>query len=153
GTTLVSAGALVVNGSQSTSAVTVNTGATLNGTGTTGPVTTSGTVSPGVGGPGILNTGNAVFSTGSTFMVALNGITAGTGYGQLNVTGTVALSGSPTLNVSVGFSSVVNDTFMIIVSTGNITGTFNGLADNSTFVASGMAFRIKYNTNNVVLTR
>ena len=64
GPTTVSAGTLLVNGSQPSSSVTVASGATLGGTGTTGPVTISGIVSPGVGGPGILHSGNATFNPG-----------------------------------------------------------------------------------------
>ena len=53
--------------------MTVASGANLGGTGTTGPVTVNGTISPGVGGPGQFHTGNAVFNGGSTFAVDLNG--------------------------------------------------------------------------------
>ncbi len=55
GSTTVNSGTLLVNGSQPGSAVFVHNGATLGGTGTVGPVTTTGgTVSPG-SSPGILN--------------------------------------------------------------------------------------------------
>jgi fibronectin-binding autotransporter adhesin len=73
GPTTVTAGTLLVNGSQSASSVTVASGAALGGTGTTGPVTVNGIVNPGVGGPGILHTGNATFNSGSTFAVDLRG--------------------------------------------------------------------------------
>ena len=49
----------------------------------------------------IFKTGNVAFSAGSTFTVALNGTTAGTGYDQLSVTGTVNLAGA-TLDDSAG---------------------------------------------------
>jgi autotransporter-associated beta strand protein len=164
GTTSVSSGILIVNGPQVTSPVTVSSGATLAGTGRVGTITTSGTVSPGPGAnqPGqffagdATHSGNTVFSTGSTFSAVLNGTTVGVGYSQLNVTGTVALSGSPTLNVTVGFPSSVGDVFVIITGTGALSGTFAGLADGAVFTASGMGFRINYNPssnpNSVVLT-
>ena len=39
---------------------------------------------------------------GSSLVVQLTGTTAGTGYSQLNVTGTANLSGNPTLTVTLG---------------------------------------------------
>src|SRR6266581_3626292 len=71
GTTTVSAETLVVNGSQSSSAVSLN-GGTLGGTGTVGAITSTtsgGTVSPGQGGPGILNSGSVNWSSGSPGLV------------------------------------------------------------------------------------
>ncbi len=105
GTTTVSAGTLLVDGSQPGSAVSVLSGSTLGGTGTVGPITTTGSV-VNPGDPlGVLNAqGNVSFDSASTFTVALNGATPGpTGYDQLNVTGAVNLGGS-TLNASLGFT-------------------------------------------------
>ena len=69
GTTTVSAGVLFVNGSI-TSNVTVNSGTTLGGSGTINSgnsltVNSGGTVAPG-NSPGILNSGNVAFASGST---------------------------------------------------------------------------------------
>jgi hypothetical protein len=147
----VTAGTLLVNGSQTTSSVTVASGATLGGTGTTGPVTVNGTLSPGVGAPGVLHTGNASFSAGSTFAVDLNGTTLGSGYDQLFAAGTVTLTG-PTLAVSVGFPSVTGNAYAIMQSTGAISGGFAGLAEGFTFVSGGRTFRINYTPNAVSLT-
>src|SRR5205814_1634079 len=57
GATTVSAGSLIVNGSISNSAVTVMGGALLGGSGTVGPLTTSGIIDPGAvsGAVGQLN--------------------------------------------------------------------------------------------------
>src|SRR5437773_2531106 len=103
GTTTVSAGTLLVNGSQSSSAVSLN-GGTLGGTGTVGAITSTGSggsVAPGVG-VGILASGNVNWSSGSPgFVVQLNGTTAGTGYDQLNVTVTNNGSGNATSVVVV----------------------------------------------------
>src|SRR5438067_1530478 len=57
GTTTMSAGTLLVNGAQPTSAASLN-GGTLGGTGTVGAISSTaggGSVSPGVAGPGTLN--------------------------------------------------------------------------------------------------
>ncbi len=105
GTTTVTAGTLLVNGSQSKSAVTVARGAILGGTnGTVDNVSVpGGTVSPGAAASsetGILNSGNVTFSSTAAFNVDLDGTTAGNGYDQLSATGTVALGNSTALNVS-----------------------------------------------------
>jgi autotransporter-associated beta strand protein len=151
GPTTVNAGTLLVNGSQPSSSMTVASGATLGGTGTTGPVTANGTVSPGVGGPGVLQSGNIAFNLGSTFAVDLDGTTAGSGYDELFATGPVTLAG-PTLAVSVGFASTTGNAFTILQTTGSVSGGFLGLADGSTFASGGRTFRINYTTNAVTLT-
>jgi autotransporter-associated beta strand protein len=151
GPTTVSAGTLLVNGSQSSSSGSVASGATLGGTGTIGAVTVNGTLSPGVGGPGVLHTGNATFNGSATFAVDLDGTTVGSGYDQLFATGTVTLSG-PTLAVSVGFPSAPGNMFAIIQSTGAISGGFSGLPDGFTFTSGGRTFRINYTANAVTLT-
>ncbi len=159
GTTTVSAETLVVNGSQSSSAVSLN-GGTLGGTGTVGAITSTtsgGTVSPGQGGPGILSSGNVNWSSGSPgLLVQLNGTAPGTGYDQLSVTGTVNLGGA-TLSGTLGFSPTSGTTFTIINNDGSdaVSGTFAGLPEGSTVVLSGQTFQISYvggTGNDVVLT-
>jgi autotransporter-associated beta strand protein len=154
GATTVMAGTLLVNGSQPGSNVMVASGATLGGSGTVGTITTAGTVSPGGSGTtGILQSGDTVFNAGSTFAVTLNGTTAGTGYDQLNVTGMVDLTASPTLTLTAGFSASTGDTFTILMSTAGIMGTFAGFANNSTITSGGQTFVVNYTNNAVTLTR
>jgi autotransporter-associated beta strand protein len=153
GLTKVMAGTLLVNGVQPSSNATINSGGTLGGSGTVGTITAAGTVSPGGPGPGILRGGNTLFNAGSALAVKLNGTTAGTGYDQLNVTGAVSLSGSPTLNVTAVPGLAVGSMFTIIASTDLVGGTFSGLPNNALLTAiSGQEFRINYNGNSVVLT-
>jgi hypothetical protein len=151
GTTTINAGTLLVDTPGSIGAVTVNTGGTLGGTGTVGTVTvpSGGTVSPG-DSPGTLNTADVSLATGAILHEELGGASAGQ-YDQLNVTGNVNLNSDSaagsTLNVSFvnGFTPTGHgQTFDIITYTGTETGTFNGLAEGSTFVASGYTFRINY---------
>jgi autotransporter-associated beta strand protein len=67
GATTVNAGFLLVNGTDASSAVTVNTGGSLGGTGTTGAVSVvSGEVQPGSASKGILTASSADFSGGSS---------------------------------------------------------------------------------------
>src|SRR5881296_1621716 len=158
GTTTVSAGSLLVNGSQGSSAVSLN-GGTLGGTGTVGAITSTGSggsVAPGVG-VGILASGNVNWSSGSPgFVVQLNGTTAGTGYDQLNVTGSVNLGGA-TLSGTLGFSPPNGTSFTIINNDGGdaVIGTFAGLPEGSTVVLSGQSLQISYvggTGNDVVLS-
>ncbi len=167
GTTTVQAGMLLVNGAQASSPVTIDSGATLGGTGTVGSITAAGgTLSPGDSAPGILTdsgtltldangTGNA-----SNFAVELNGTTAGTGYTQLQATGPITLTAA-NLNITLGssFVAAANQTFTILDNTGSsaINGTFSGLAQGSIVTVSGVSFEVGYaqtspTANNVVLT-
>jgi autotransporter-associated beta strand protein len=160
GVTEVTAGILDVEGSQPRSAVLVD-GGTLAGSGTVGllyPAAASAIVSPG-SGPGILTCSN--FNAGGsgpgTLQIELNGPTAGSGYDQLNVHGTVNLAGI-TLNASLNYSSSVGDQFVIISNDGSdaVTGTFIGLAQNAGLSIGGQSFLISYtggSGNDVVLTR
>jgi len=161
GLTTVSAGTLLVNGTQGSSAVSV-AGGTLGGSGTVGTITSTaagGGVSPGPGaGTGILNSGNVNLSAGGpTFSVQLNGATVGTQYDRLNVTGTVNLSNA-VLSGAVGFAATDGMTFIIVANDGGdaIVGTFSGLAEGATTIISGQAFKVSYiggTGNDVVLTR
>jgi uncharacterized repeat protein (TIGR01451 family) len=150
---------LLVNGSQSFSAVSLN-GGTLGGTGTVGAITSTtsgGTVSPGQGAPGILNSGSVNWTSGSpSFVAQLNGTAPGTGYDQLNVTGAVNLGGAA-LSATLGFSPPSGTTFTIINNDGSdaVIGTFAGLPEGSTVVLSGQTFKISYvggTGNDVILT-
>jgi autotransporter-associated beta strand protein len=153
GTTTVSSGSLLVNGSQPGSNVTVDTGATLGGSGTVGMITTNGIISPGGPGPGVLHSSDVTFNSGSSLVIGITGPMAGTDYSQLSVMGMVDLSGNPTLTVTLGnFAPAVGATFMPLTSTGSITGTFNGLANNSTLTVSNHNFRVNYQANDLLLT-
>ena len=173
GATIISAGTLLVDSSlAAASAASVSGGATLGGGTTSTPGTIGGTVSDagilspgqsfGSTGTGVLNTGNVTFNSGSAFDVDLNGTTAGSGYDQLNVIGTVGIATTgtiPTLNVSVatGFAPSVGNTFTIIHDTSTLTGTFGGLAQGAYFLAAtGQLFQISYTGgtgNDVVIIR
>jgi autotransporter-associated beta strand protein len=145
GNTIVNDGTLAVNGTASASAFTVNNGGTVIGTGTVGALTVAngGRIGPG-NSPGILNTGSINLQSGGILDIELNGATAGTGYDQLNVTGSVTLAGQ--LSVTMGFTPIENSLFFILLNDGSdvINGTFTGLANESVFKVSGQEFRISY---------
>ena len=156
-------GVLEVDGTLSTLYYYVYNYGTLQGTGTINsstqygePIYNYGTVTPGTASvTGILNTNNIDFGSGGNFNVLLNGTTAGTDYAQLDVTGSVSLDGN--LNVSLGYTPTVGDTYMIVRNDGTdaISGTFSGLSEGGQITVGGYLFQISYvggTGNDVVLT-
>ena len=149
-------GTLQVDGSlESGSAVTVPTGATLDGIGTISDsvnVQAGGQLAPGddVHDPGILNTASTTLATGANYDAYLNGTTAGTQYSQLNSTGTVNLAGAE-LNLPGNFASVGGDVFTVIRAA-SVTGTFNGLPQNAVIPFNGHGLRVSYTPSTVTLT-
>ena len=150
GTTLNGTATLTVNGSI-TGNLTVNAGATVKGSGTTGALTLAGGILAPGNSPGILNTG-ALSLGGGTLALELNGATAGTGYDQINVTGTVSLSANTAFTLTLGFTPAVNDIFVLINndSTDAIAGAgrlvFGGvtLNEGAIFDVGASSFRISY---------
>lgn len=148
-------GTLVVNGQAGD--VTVTSGNYLKGTGTVGQlsVASGGHVAPGLS-PGCLTSGNTTLD--GQFDVELGGVTECSGYDQLQVNGTVNISGA-TLDLSLynGFTPGVDDTFTILTndSTDSIVGNFTGLSEGSIASVDGYSFRVSYiggDGNDIVLT-
>lgn len=96
GPTQINEGTLNINGSiENSSLVTVNSGATLGGSGTVGPVTSSGTISPG-SGVGTLNiNGPLIMNAGSNVEIDLSPTDAD----LIAVAGTATFGGSVALNI------------------------------------------------------
>jgi fibronectin-binding autotransporter adhesin len=161
GTTLLSAGVLHVDGAQSQSPLSLN--GRLQGGGSVGNISYSSSaaavIAPGASS-GILTceglTGNV---NGRGFLdIELNGLVPGSQHDQLNVLGTVNLTGIA-LRANLGFASSPGDSFVIINNDKSdaVTGTFRGLAQNARLYIGGELFRINYaggvGANDVVLTR
>ncbi len=149
GTTNVNAGTLVINGNISTSTLTtVASGATIGGSGTVGALTVQagGFVNPG-NSPGILNTGN--YNQAGTLVAEITGLTAGTQHDQINVTGTVTLSGLLDIQASGGTYALDNMIFLILNDgIDAVNGTFFGLAQGATAATfGGFDWIISYEAN------
>ncbi|WPZ34021.1 DUF4347 domain-containing protein [Thalassobaculum sp. OXR-137] len=137
---------------------TVASGATLGGTSTFSTAVTvanGGTIAPG-NSPGIISTGNLTLASGSTATMEIDGNTAGTGYDQIKVTGTVTLSNA-TLNATLGYTPASGDVYTLIDNDGvdAVTGAFDGLAEGATLTIGGSTFQISYlggTGNDVTLT-
>ena len=154
GTTIVLEGALLVNGSTASSILAdVRAGATLGGSGTTGPVQIGGAakLAPGdtAGHTSVLSTGNLKFTDStSTYAVQIGGIVVGgngtTGYDQVGVTGSLALNGASLAGSLLGgFTPTPGDLFFLLNNDGidPVTGLFLQGA-NTTF--DGTTFDISY---------
>jgi autotransporter-associated beta strand protein len=150
GNTSVNAGTLIVNGSISTSIVNVASGATLGGIGTVGPLTiqSGGIVAPG-NSPGILTVDGNYTQVG-VYRTEIEGTTAGSGYDQISVAGTVNISGGTLDAIFSGSSYALNDLLFILLNDGTdaITGTYTGLAQGDTVTSyGGFAWQISYTAN------
>jgi outer membrane autotransporter protein len=148
GATTVNAGALVVNGSIANSAVTVNSGALLAGTGTVGAATinSGGTFAPG-NSPGTMTVaGNLAFQSGALYLVQVN--TANGAASNVTVGGSAALAG--TVNAVFASGSYATRTFTILSAAGARGGTtFDALTTSNLPV--GFTPNLSYTDTDVIL--
>ncbi|VTS03090.1 Autotransporter-associated beta strand repeat protein OS=Opitutus terrae (strain DSM 11246 / PB90-1) GN=Oter_3534 PE=4 SV=1: Autotrns_rpt: Autotrns_rpt: Autotrns_rpt: Autotrns_rpt: Autotrns_rpt: Autotrns_rpt: Autotrns_rpt: VCBS: VCBS [Gemmata massiliana] len=152
GKTIVAAGTVLVNANQGAAQVTVQSGATLGGSGTVGAITVEagGQLSPGQS-PAILSANGIVtLSRGAFFVVEATGTTVGTQYDQLAVTGTANLNNA-TLVFNPSFTPALNDSFTILTAT-SVSGIFSGLIDGATFTFGTRVYRINYTATDVTIT-
>jgi autotransporter-associated beta strand protein len=144
GNTTVNAGTLNLTGNID-SAVIVNSGATLAGTGTTSRFIVAepgSSIAPGAS-VGALHVGGATLKLGSNFSVEL-----GAGGGDDLETTAPVLIDSATLKVSRlnGYAYTPGAVYTIISNrtTAPIRGTFAGLPEGATLTVGGDTFRISY---------
>jgi autotransporter-associated beta strand protein len=137
GATVVNGGELRVDGSAAFSAVTVNLGATLSGSGTTGSVTSSGGIITPIGR---FSTGSFSSDAATVFRFDVGGLTSATGLSQLATTGTVSLNGDLFVSLTGGFVPDVLSKVLLWENDGSldsVVGVFTGLPEGSQFAASG----------------
>ncbi len=134
--TAVNAGGLLVNGtlSSATNAVTVASGATFGGSGTiTGPVTVNGQLAPGASVGVLTLSGLLTLNSGSASDFEINGLTRGTDYDGVNVTGTFTLGGT----VGLHFGGTIQaGTYTLFQISGSTSGGFAGVTAASTATPS-----------------
>ncbi len=145
GDTVVDGGLLEVNGSI-TSAVTVNAGALLGGTGTTGGLTVAGTLAPG-NSIGTLNvTGDLTFDPTSVLEVEVDPSGASD---LVAATGDVTIDGG-TVSVLTGGATAfgfVTD-YTIVTAGGEVDGTFDDVMTDLAFLTP----LLSYTDNSVLLS-
>jgi autotransporter-associated beta strand protein len=133
----VVAGKLEVNSTLSSSRVTVQSGATIGGSGfITGNLTALGTISPG-NSPGTL-TVNGNYTQGSAGILNI-AIASPTNYSRLAVGGHANLDGTLQLNLQGGFVPTNGNQFTILTTGKGISGQFRNVVS-----PQGQAFRVSY---------
>ncbi|HUY61994.1 MAG TPA: IPT/TIG domain-containing protein, partial [Candidatus Dormibacteraeota bacterium] len=143
---------LDVTGTLSASAVTVDAGATLEGTGTVAGITSGGTVHPGAS-PGVLTTSaGATLAAGGTgsLSVDITGATVGSGYSQLSAAGAATLTNA-TLAVADSYPAAYGTVFTIVAA-GGISGTFANAAQSAVLTVGGRLLQVGYSPTAVTLT-
>jgi len=149
GSTTVATGTLSLTGRLG-GTMTVNSGATLQGTGTAGTVTLAAgsTVMPGVGAIGNFNAAAINFQTNSTYVLDVTdaGLTD-----KIAITGPATVGNGAKLQVNAAAGNYQNETvYTILTATGGVTKAGSGFT-----TTTNMAFltpTLTYNTNDVQLT-
>ena len=114
------------------SGISILSGGTLSGTGTiVGNVSNSGTIFPATNGTaGILTvTGNYVQTSSGNLDVDLGGLTAGSEFDQLTVSGSASIAGTMNVDEINGFAPTSGNSFPVLTagSTSGKFGNINGL--------------------------
>ncbi|UVK43826.1 autotransporter-associated beta strand repeat-containing protein [Mesorhizobium sp. AR07] len=139
GQTTVNAGRLSVNGSLANSAVTLQSGASLGGTGTVGKVTalSGSTVAPG-NSIGTLNVaGDASFAAGSIYQVEADA----TGKSdRLAVSGKVTLSGGTVQVLAATGDYATTPQYTILTAASGIAGQFASVTSNFAFLTPTLSY-------------
>jgi len=164
GGTTVAAGTLAVDGSLASSFVTVAAGATLQGSGTLGgAVNVQGTLSPG-NSPGVIQLGSLVLGASSTTLIEINGLTRGTNYDGVNITGpsnSLTYGGGLSLNFGspspddttyrlFDFTGSSSGDFASVVSVGSYAGTWSSLGSGTfQLVSGGQTLTFSESTGNI----
>ncbi len=108
--------------------------------------TNDGIIEPG-SSIGVLSyIGNFESSATGVLDIQLGGLTAGTEYDQLNVTGNAALNGSLKVRVANGFVPNIGDTFVILNTSGTVSNNFSSLN-----IQDSLYLTVIVNSNNVTL--
>jgi uncharacterized protein with beta-barrel porin domain len=147
GSTVINGGTLSITGSALGSPFFVNSGGTLNGTGSVGAITVNsgGTLMPGLpASVGTLHVSNNVqFNSGATYQILIQGATNS----QTQATGTATLNSGAAVNIASGSTINVNQKYTILTAAGGVSGQFN---PNVTFGA--FKGTLSYDANDVFLT-
>jgi hypothetical protein len=97
----------------------------VKGVGTFNNVSLVGTFSPGLS-TSILTVGNIALAPGSALVIELGGTAPGSGYDQIQASGTLALNGALDVSLINGFTPSAGQSFDIL-DWGSLTGTFSSI--------------------------
>jgi hypothetical protein len=129
--------------------LTIASGHTLAGTGFVGngdiTVVNQGTLAPGEGIGKLSVIGQLDFTDGGRLAIDVGGLTQGTQYDWLAVSGSTVLDGTVALDLS-GYSAQVGDSFTFLTYSGTYSGSFDAVT------AVGYALSIDYAAHGVTAT-
>ncbi|WNJ93546.1 autotransporter domain-containing protein [Bosea sp. 685] len=145
GATTISAGTLVANGSVA-SAVTINAGGVLGGSGSVGALTVNGILSPGNSPGTITVNGNLSFGATGIYVAEVQGSVSD----RVNVTGTASLAGTVRL-VPLGGVYAFNSPYTLLSAAGGRSGSF-GTVDTTGSFGVGVTPTVSYTATDVLLT-
>ncbi len=147
----ISVGAVGLAGALTLEAATIVLNADVSTDG--GNLTFNGLVSPGASKPALihLDVGAVAFAPRSRLALQLNGTTAGTGFDQLQVNGTLELTNATLALSSVG-GFAVGQKFVVIQSNTDVGTAFAGLPEGGLLSAGNQVFKISYKNDQVTLT-
>ena len=138
GATTVAAGSLFVTGQLGNTAVTVDPGATLGGSGSiAGAVNVLGTLSPGTS-PGVLSVASLSLGGSSTSLFEIDGTTRGTLYDGVDITGVSGPAYGGTLSLVFGNATAFGDTDVLDLFnfSGSPTGDFTTVTSSGFYTGS-----------------
>lgn len=139
GPTTIAAGRLAVNGWLASSAVTVESGATLGGNGTIGRlnVLAGGIAAPGNSIGTLTVNGNVSFAPGSIYQVEVNGASQSD---QIISTGTITVSGATLAIAAISGAMPPSVRFKLFDAAGGVSGQFTSVTSNFAFLTSGLSY-------------
>ena len=123
-------GTLEVDGNSASSAVAVNSGATLSGVGTVGAVTVAsgGTNSPGSIGPGTLTSGAQTWAAGGNYVWEINnpnGSAGGSsGWDLINISGALTITATSATKFNLDLASLTAANISWVLTNFNNTATY-----------------------------
>lgn len=138
GATTVKNGGLVNNGALS-STVSVNSGATYSGNGSSLSLTNAGTVSPT---STLTINGNYTQNPTGTYAIGLGS----TSSSSLNISGSASLNGALNINVVGNMAGVANKTYIVLTAGQGVTGRFANVS-----APPVLKYVMKYLANNVII--
>ncbi len=130
GATTITGGVLRVDGSIAQSALTVASAATLEGTGTVGDVSITGTLAPGNSVGTLTVEGDLTLGDGATYVYEVDG---DQNADRVVVRGTATIEDSAVFQLDAADGIVLDRTYSMIEA-GTLTGTFENLHTNYTFI-------------------
>jgi hypothetical protein len=89
--------------------------------------------------------GGYISSSNALLNCALGGTTAGTGYGQLQKSGTITLNGALSLDFINGFVPTTNDSFAVLTA-----GTRNGTFSTFTYPSNAVTMQLSNTATSVI---